>query len=181
MNRSSCRSLVFTAFAAIAAIAAFFAFAPGARAQVSDLCDDVCVPWGACSTSCQHCTHQGIDGCTSSRASTCGAEGVCGGCAVTNTYTEDQHYKYGPQDSGVLHCLYRDYFYPFYQNKSQYSRWQTEVRHVTFQTTTCSGVSTTQQVSATSDWGECYQFEYPACPDGVFVESQSVNGRECYW
>jgi len=61
-------------------VAALLMFAAGASAQDCSDCD----PYSShCSDYCQKCTHQGIDGCTSWTASTCGAEfggGIPGYC-----------------------------------------------------------------------------------------------------
>jgi hypothetical protein len=164
-----------------AVVVALFAFAGRAQAQYGGYCSDTCLAYESCDTPCEQCVIEGYDYCQSSRSTTCGqGGGQCGGCAVTRRWTEDQRYKYGPQDGGAKHCLGREYWYGG-TNWSQYQRYITQVIHVTYETTTCNGVSTTREVSRTGDLGECYQFTDPSCGQYQYHEYGDVHGRECYW
>lgn len=175
-------SLPVPAFAAVAAFAllAFFLFAPGAQAQS---CDQVCVFHMPCDgTSCTVCMGETIDGgCISERSTTCSAQGMCGGCAVTSSRTATQRYKYGPQDGGAHHCIGRQYWYG-YTNRSQYQRYTTEVVTINYQTQTCNGVvGSEQEVSRSSQYGECYEFTNGACQSGDIWQTFAINGKECYF
>jgi hypothetical protein len=163
-------------------LVALFVFAGRAQAQYGGYCPDTCVAYESCDTPCEKCVIEGYDYCQSSRESTCGqGGGQCGGCAVTNRWTEDEHNKYGPQDGGAPHCLGRQYWYGS-TNWSQYQRYITQVIHITYETTTCNGVSTTQEVSRTGELGECYQLVDPDCASNQTHEpSPDVHGNECYW
>lgn len=79
---STCRRSLFVAFSFMAILA----FAAAASAQDCDTCD----PYTShCSDYCDRCTHYGIDGCTSSVPSTCGAEQNLGEACLANNCTPD--------------------------------------------------------------------------------------------
>jgi hypothetical protein len=155
-------------------------FASGASAQYSGFCSDTCMAWDSCDTPCTECAEEGYDSCYRTRSTTCGEAGICGGCGVSNRWTETQNYKY-LQDNGATHCLGREYWYG-YVNWSQYLRYLTEARHVTFETTTCYNTGdTTREVSSYSDYGECYEFYDGTCGPYQLQEWGDVHGRECYF
>lgn len=167
-----------SAFTPLLAIFAFFAFIPSAQAQE---CSQTCMPWSQCDEYCEFCRIEGIDGCWEYRSSTCGQSGQCGGCGVSSSRTVTQRYKYGPQDGGAGHCIGRQYWYG-YTNRSQYQRYITEVVTINYQTTTCAnGTSTEQEVSRSSQFGECYVFTNGACQSGDIWQTFAINGKECYW
>jgi hypothetical protein len=69
MSKECRRSLFF-----LLSIAALLLFAVGASAQDCDTCDPYT---NHCSDYCDRCTHQGIDGCDTWTASTCGHDHAC--------------------------------------------------------------------------------------------------------
>jgi hypothetical protein len=168
-----------------AATVCLFAFAGEARAQYPGFCSNTCIAYESCGQSCEQCITFGLDTCEESRTTTCGeGGGQCGGCAVTNRWTETQRNKYGPQDGGATHCIGREYWYDPQNtgvNWSQYQRYITQVIEITYETTTCNGVSTTREVSRTGELGECYQFVNGVCSSGQTHEGGDIHGRECYW
>lgn len=177
MSRQAPRLLLLCCFMAVG----LFAFAPDARAQYGNSCSDTCLAYESCDTPCQECVIEGYDYCERYASSTCGeGGGQCGGCAITNTWTETERYKYGPQDYGQYHCLGRQYWYGG-TNWSNYQRYITQVIRITYQTETCNGVSTTREVSRSGELGECYQFVDPSCEEWQVHEWGDVHGRECYW
>lgn len=160
------------------AIALAIFLAPSAQAQE---CSQVCRPWSSCDDYCDVCMIFSPDGCYQYMSSTCGQSGACGGCGVSSTRTVTQRYKYGPQDGGAGHCIGRQYWYG-YTNRSQYQRYITEVVTINYQTTTCAnGTSTEQEVSRSSQFGECYVFTNGACQSGDIWQTFAINGKECYW
>lgn len=165
---------------AFAVLIAVLAFASDAPAQYSGFCSDTCRLSDPCDTRCTECVEEGIDYCARTASSTCGQSGICGGCEVTNSWTETAYYRFGPLDNGAKYCVGREYWYG-HTNWSQYQRYLTEIRRTNYETTTCNGVSTTRQVSSGSEIGDCYEFVESECAPYQYLEPWDIHGHECYW
>ncbi|MEA2600670.1 MAG: hypothetical protein QOF89_1662 [Acidobacteriota bacterium] len=163
---------------AFAAILAFFTFAPAAHAQD---CADTCRIYSSCDETCEVCRREGIDGCIATRQTTCGENGICGGCGISSSRTATEQSKTGPQDGGATYCIGRSYWYGS-TNWSQYQRYTTAICSVNYQTTTCNGVpGAEQEVSRSCQYGECYQFTNGSCQTGDTVLGFDIHGNECYF
>ena len=139
-------------------------------------CMSYCQVYFSCDTPCSNCVIWDIDYCQQWEESTCGQSGSCGGCAVTNQWSDTQTYITGTDPQP--YCMYYRYWYGW-DNWSEYIRHYTQTVTTTYTTTTCAGVSTTTSQSTTT-YGDCFEFYQGECQwYDEYPVPEKVNGREC--
>jgi hypothetical protein len=172
-----------TLFCCSVVVLALLAFAPLATAQE---CNQYCQSYMSCDESCYVCSSHGepeqIDNpCPYQDYTTCGQVGMtCGQCAITNTWEEDEEISRTARPPFI--CGGSETWY-HYVNWSVFLPYQKQMRHVTYGTQVCAGVSQTVVVSQYyyTDW--CYDFIYPDCDGTYYTEGylQFDHAMECHW
>lgn len=153
------------------------------HAQAEYECSTYCQPYMSCDEGCVYCT--GPDNpdyyCSNYYWTTCGGSGLtCGQCAIVNTWEEDveiSRYPVFPPLCGGSETWYH------YVNWSVFVRYIKNMRHVTYGTQICNGVTSTVVVSQYNFTDECFDFIYPDCDGTVYYEGyeQFWHAMECHW
>lgn len=151
-------------------------FAPALFAQD---CSTYCQPYFSCDVQCEDCLTLSTEGCLEWESVTCGTGfgGQCGGCAVTNRWTDSTTVLVSKDMT--TYCMYYRYWYGW-DNYSRYFRWTTRTTTTVTTETTCSGLATYDTTTSVT-YGECFEFFDGTCDlnfDQLPVD-QRVNGREC--
>lgn len=151
-------------------------------------CKTSCQSYSACTDSCYYCYSDGPlerdNPCPYQEWTTCGDRGLqCGGCAITNTWEEDQEIYRSPM---YYVCGDEETWY-HYHNRSVFLKYQKQMRHVTYGTQVCNGVRSTVVISQYNFVDYCYDFRYGDCFDTtgnaynwIGVDSFG-HEMECHW